>query len=166
MRKVLLAFSIAAISFFSANAQDTKTGFHFAGGLRLALPVGDLHKVSSFGIGGELQGENMFSENVSGLISAGYTSFAGKTVNGFKYGSSGIIPVLAGVRFYPSTSFFVGAKAGVSFSTESGGGSAFTYEPQIGLNGDKYQFSLGYNAWTKNSFTSASIGLSALYKFN
>jgi hypothetical protein len=171
MRKVLLAFSIAAISFGSANAQDAGTGFHFAGGLRVALPIGDFADVSGFGIGAELQGENMFSETFSGLASVGYTNYSGKDYEVPGYGtvegsSMGMIPIMAGVRFYPSTSFFVGAKAGVSIGTASGAGSNFTYEPQIGLNGEKFQVSLGYNAISGSGATLSSIGLSALYKFN
>lgn len=171
MRKLLLAFSIAAISFGSAKAQDASTGFHIAGGARLALPVGNFGDVAGFGFGAELQGEYNFSENVSGVVSAGYTNFTGKTVTypepigEIKTGSAGFIPVLAGVRFYPSSNVFVGAKAGISFGTATGAGSAFTYEPQVGYNAEKFQLALGYNAMSNNG-TAGSIGLSALFKFN
>lgn len=171
MKKILLAFSIAALTVGAANAQDGgNEGFHIAGGLRLALPIGDFKEVQGFGFGAELQGEYGFAEKVTGVISAGYTNFTGKdfTFGGqtVKGSSAGFIPVLAGVRFYPSTQFFLGAKAGLSFSTASGGGSAFTYEPQVGYNAEKFQVSLGYNAMSKNSVTLGSIGASFLYKFN
>lgn len=165
MRKVLLAFSIAALSVVGAKAQDANPGFNLAGGLKVALPVGDASNAYSFGFGAELQGEYMFAESVSGLISAGYTHFLGKDLGGgYKVDGTGFIPVLAGVRFYPSSNVFVGGKVGVSFGTASGAGSAFTYEPQIGLNGEKYQVALGYNAMSNNG-TFGSIGLTGLIKF-
>jgi hypothetical protein len=77
-----------------------------------------------------------------------------------------MIPVLAGVRFYPSTQFFIGAKAGVSIGTASGAGSNFTYEPQVGFNAEKFQVSVGYNAISGSGATLGSIGASFLYKFN
>jgi hypothetical protein len=150
--------------FVSAKAQDN-TGFHFAGGARVALPIGAFSNTHSFGIGAELQGEYGFSENLTGVISAGYTSYMGKTVGGFKFASLGAIPVLAGVRFYPSTQFFVGAKAGVSF-VNNGGGTNFTYEPQVGFNAEKFQVSVGYNGISAGGGTLGSIGASFLYKFN
>lgn len=169
MRKVLLAFSIAAISFVSAKAQDNG-GFHAAGGLKVALPIGDFSNGYSLGIGAELQGEYMFAENISGVATAGYTHFLGKTVSeagvDYKMDAAGFIPVLAGVRFYPSSQFFVGAKAGLSFGTQTGAGSSFTYEPQVGYNGEKFQVAAGYTAMSKNSVTLGSVGVSFLYKFN
>ncbi len=170
MKKILLALSIVAISFGSAQAQDGASGFHFAGGVRLAMPIGDFKEFQGIGLGVELQGENHFSERVSGLISAGYTTFSGKdvTIGGtnFEGSSFGIIPLLVGVRVYPSQQFFVGAKAGVAIGTASGAGSNFNYEPQIGFNGEKIQISLGYNAISGDGATLGSIGASFLYKFN
>lgn len=160
-----MAFSIAALSFGAANAQDN-SGFHIAGGARLALPIGTFGDIQGIGFGAELQGEYGFAEKVTGVISAGYTTFTSKTIGGFSTGSFGIIPVLAGVRFYPSTQFFLGAKAGVSIGTQTGAGSNFTYEPQVGYNAEKFQVSLGYNAISGNGATLGSIGASFLYKFN
>ena len=170
MKKVFLAFAIAVISLGSANAQDNG-GLHFGGGLRVALPIGDFSESHSFGIGAELQGEYMFSEMFAGTFTTGYTSFMGKdydymgmTVKGK---SMGYIPILAGVRVYPSTNFFIGAKVGYGILT--GGGSsegALNYEPQIGFNGEKFQLAVGYNGLSKDGSTTSHLGLSAIYKFN
>src|SRR5688572_21776200 len=79
MKKVLFVFAIAMLSFGAVNAQEAAAGgFHFGGGLRLAIPMGDFKESHSFGIGVELQGEYMFSDMVSGTITTGYTSFMGK----------------------------------------------------------------------------------------
>ena len=167
MKKILFVFAIVAGS-FAANAQETSSasGFKFGGGLRFGLPIGDFGDAYGFALGAELQGEYMFSPNVSGTITTGYTRFMGKTISGFEIPSTGVIPVLAGIRVYPSSTFFIGARAGLSFSTEEDGGSDFTYEPQVGYNAQKFQFALGYNAISGDGSTAGHIGLTAIYKFN
>ena len=167
MKRIVFAIAIVAAS-FAANAQDGKTSF--GGGLRLGLPVGDFGDAYGFGIGAELQGEHHFSSNVSGTLTTGYMHFSGKDYEipgiGKVEGSSfGYVPVLAGIRVYPSTSFFIGGKAGLSFYTSAGGGSAFTYEPQVGYNAQKFQLALGYQAQSDEG-TTGHLGLTAIFKFN
>ncbi len=172
MKKVFLAFAIAVISLGSASAQETSGGFHFGGGLRLGLPMGDFKEFQGIGIGLELQGEYLFSPMISGTITTGYTSFMGKDVDlgggtSIKTKSMGYIPILAGLRVYPSPNFFIGAKAGYGMFTGSGeSDGGFNYEPQIGYNGTKIQIALGYNGWSKDGSTLNHLGLSGIYKFN
>ena len=78
----------------------------------------------------------------------------------------GYIPILAGVRVYPSTNFFIGAKVGYGILTGDGSTGAFNYEPQIGYNGTKIQVAVGYNGLSKDGGTLSHLGLSAIYKFN
>lgn len=160
MKKVFLASAILFAGIISVNAQSE--GFKFGAGLKAVAPIGDFGKVSSFGIGVEGQGEYMFSSAVSGVGSIGYTHYFEKDDSG---ADGGIVPILAGIRFYPATEFFVGAKAGVAISTSKGGGSAFNYLPHIGYNSETFQISLGYDAWTKNSFTSGAIAATGIIKF-
>ena len=172
MKKVLFVFAIAMLSFGAVNAQESSAGgLHFGGGLRVALPIGDFSNGTSFGLGLELQGEYLFSDKFSGTFTTGYTSFFAKEIDGEKGDNTGYIPVLAGVRVYPSPQFFIGAKAGLGIIT--GGGestSGFNYEPQIGYNGEKFQLALGYNAMTQKvmgiSYTTGAIALTGIYKFN
>ena len=170
MKKIILAVAIVATS-FAASAQSksttpSTTPVKFGGGVRVGLPVGDFGDAYSFALGAELQGEYMFSPQASATLTTGYTNFFGKTVGGYKVPSHGSIPILAGLRYYPSTEFFVGAKAGISFSTETGGGSDFTYEPQVGYNAEKFQVALGYQAISGDGSTAGHIGLTGIFKFN
>lgn len=180
MKKIFLALSIVAVS-FAANAQSNE-GFHVAGGLHVALPLGDFGKASSFGVGAQVQGEYVFAENISGTFTTGYTSFMGKSVDeptGYdintgqytyskvKLPATGYIPFLAGIRFYAAPSFFIGGKLG--YGLLSGGGEsdgAFNYQPEIGYNAEKFQVAAGYNGLSKNGASLSHIGLSVLYKFN
>jgi hypothetical protein len=170
MKKVLLVAVITVAGFLGAQAQPPE-GFQFGAGLRVGLPIADFADYSSFGIGGELQGEFGFSEMISGVVNTGYTSFFGKTVDipgvgSYEAEATGYIPILVGVRVYPSTSFFIGAQAGYGLLT--GGGEsdgAFNYQPQIGYNGAKFQVALNYNGLSKDGTTFSHIGLTGIFKF-
>lgn len=128
----------------------------------MGIVVGDYDPFYGLVLGAELQGEYVFSPQASATITTGYTNLSGKN----NIGSTGLIPVLAGARFYPSSQFFVGGRLGISFSTESGGGSNFTYEPQVGYNGQKFQLALGYQAAPDNGVSLSHIGVTGIIKFN
>ena len=161
MKKILFVFAIVAGS-FAANAQGTASKTQFGGGVRAGITIGDFDDFYGAVIGAELQAEHFFSSNVSGTLHTGYFNFSGKDgVDGF-----GMIPVLAGIRYYPSTTFFIGGRLGLGILTEGGEKTAFNYEPQIGFNGKKVQVALGYNARPQDGFTLSHIGLSAIIKFN
>ena len=166
MRKIS-PFVLLTTLIISAKAQDDKTsasaaGFHFLGGVNLALPVGDLSDGSSFGLGAEIMPEYNISSEASFLATTGYTHFFGKD------GGDGVgfIPVLVGARFYPTPSFFIGGKAGLGIFTGNGTSeSAFDYQPQIGYNANKVQVALGYNGWSKDGITFSNLSLTLMYKF-
>lgn len=170
MKKLLFVLAFTTILASVTRAQSANT-FTFGGGLHLALPLGDFGTAYSFGIGGELQGEFGLADNISGVVTTGYTSFLGKSIDdgqggSYKVPAVGLIPILAGARFYPDKMFFIGFQAGYGILT--GGGSstgAFDYRPSAGVNLDQIQFILSYNGLSKSGETSSSLGVSAIYKF-
>ncbi|MGZ8517137.1 MAG: hypothetical protein ACXWWD_07300 [Chitinophagaceae bacterium] len=170
MKKLFLVATFVVAGFVGAYAQPTE-GFSFGAGIRLGLPIGDFADFSSFGVGGELQGEYGFSDMVSGILTTGYTSFFGKDYDipgggTIKGESTGYIPILAGIRVYPSTNFFIGAQAGYGILTGGGDSEgAFNYQPQIGYNGEKFQLALNYNGLSKDGSTLSHIGLTGIFKF-
>jgi len=169
MKKISLALAFMAISYFGANAQ-APDGFQAGGGIRLSLPVGDFSDISSFGIGGELQGELGFSEKFSGIFTTGYSSFLGKKVDilgqSVKLDATGYIPILAGVRVYPSANFFIGGQIGYGFLTGGGDSEgAFNYQPQVGYNASNFQIALNYNGLSKDGSTISHIALTGIFKF-
>jgi len=169
MKKLIIACSLIFVSTSFVHAQAPE-GFQFGGGLRLSVPIGDFSQSHSFGIGGELQGEYGFSEQVTGIFTSGYSNFFGKKENfgGFsvEYSSVGYIPILAGIRYYTGSSVFIGAQAGYGVLTGNGTSSgAFNYQPQVGYNAEKIQIAISYNGMSKEGSTISHIGLTALYKF-
>lgn len=168
MKKAFLILAFAAGTAVSVNAQ-APDGFQFGAGLRFGLPIGDFSEISTFGIGGELQGEFGFNSKVSGVVTTGYSSFLGKKIDVLgtpvKLDATGYIPVLAGVRYYPSNNIFIGAQAGLGILTGDGSSTAFNWQPQVGVNTEHFQVALNYNGLSQDGSTLSHIGLTAIFKF-
>jgi len=169
MKKVLLGLFALTATLTSVKAQkDEAAALTFGAGVHVALPIGDFSNVSSFGFGAEGQAEYKFQPNISAIGTTGYSYFIGKDLGGTKI-STGIIPVLVGARYYPSTTVFVGAQVGVGFMHASADGysanaTGFYYKPQVGYDGGKFQLALSYNGISKDGTTSW-LGLSGIVKF-
>lgn len=169
MKKTILILSLLTGIFTTAIAQ-APDGFQFGAGIRAALPFGDFSDTHSFGIGAEVQGEYGFSEKFSGIITSGYTHFFGKEVTvlntTIEYDGVGLIPIIAGARYYPSKNFFIGAQAGVGILTGNDNSEAyFNWQPQVGLNTGNFQVALNYNGLTSDGSTLGHIGLTGIFKF-
>ncbi|MCX8020241.1 MAG: porin family protein [Chitinophagaceae bacterium] len=167
--KRLIALLITSFILYGNLAAQAPDGFQFGVGIRLGLPIGDFADVNSFGVGGELQGEYGFSKNFSAVVNAGYTNFFGKEINvgsiTVKTDNLGFIPVLAGVRYYPSEKIFLGAQAGVGIFTSSGNSEAgFSWQPGIGYNAQKFQTALFLNGTNYANENFMHVGLKAILK--
>jgi hypothetical protein len=144
----------------SANAQGD---FKFGVGPQIGLPIGDASDISSFTIGGEVQGEVKFNESASFIATTGYTHFIGKDFGGIKL-NYGVVPILVGARYYPSENFFLGGQVGYGFFTGDASSGGFAYKPQVGYDAGTVQIALSYNGVSKNGTTSW-LGLSGVFTF-
>lgn len=160
MKKVFLVAAFTVAAFVGVNAQKE---FKLGAGINVNLPLGNAGDISSFAIGGEFQGEYNFQEQVKGLATVGYTHFLGKEFSGYKV-NYGIIPILVGARYYPSTQFFFGGQIGYGKFTGDYEGGGFAYKPHVGYDAGKYQLSLSYNGVSDNG-TVSWLGLSGIVKF-
>lgn len=173
--KKILSISFLLASFFGASAQMAQGDFSFGVGLDVGLPLSDFHQTHSFGIGGQVQAEYNFLDNLTGVVSTGYTSFFGKTYSfpdglggtiSTKVPAVGLIPIVVGPRFYPTEQFFIGAQIGLGILSGSGSStSAFDYYPQIGYNADNFQVIFGYNGLSKDGSTLSNLSLTGVFKF-
>lgn len=162
MKKVLLAtllfVGVASTSF----AQD---GGKFSVGVEAGLPVGDISKAYNFVIGGSLKYDLPIADATAFTITAGYSSFQGKTILGTKIPAAGFVPVKAGIKYFLAESFYGEAQVGAAFSTQSGGGTAFAYSPGIGYKfSDVVDLGVRYEAWSKNG-TVGQIGARLGFSF-
>ncbi len=162
MKKVLLATMLFVGIAVSGFAQ--KGGSNFSVGVEAGLPVGDVSNAYNFVIGGSLKYEAPIATGTNFTLTAGYSSFQGKTVAGFKFPAIGFIPVKAGIKYFLADAFYGEAQLGAAFSTQSGGGTAFAYSPGIGYKfSDVIDLGVRYEAWSKNGTTSqigARLGFS------
>ena len=148
MRKlsILILMSTAVLATQAqrkSSEKEASSGTTFSVGVEAGIPTGLIHLASSLVIGGSLQAEKHIGSDFAISLNAGYRSYQLKkftesdgnggtiTTGG---GSSNIIPVLAGVRYYFKPNFYGHAQLGAGFATESGGGTHFAYSPGIGYN--------------------------------
>lgn len=163
MKKVLLATMLFVGIAVSGFAQ--KGGSNFSVGVEAGLPVGSTTNAYNFVIGGSLKYEAPIATATNFTLSAGYSSFQGKTVAGVKFPSAGFIPVKAGIKYFFADSFYGEAQVGAAFATKSGGGTLFAYSPGIGYKfSDVIDLGVRYESWS-NSGTASQIGARLGFSF-
>ncbi len=137
MKKVffILAFSIATLAVSAQKTYPNIGGFKISGGLNLAIPASNFDPYS-IGAGVDLLGQYGLSKSVGLTIDAGYTSlFPKKSFKDIGVEDLTIIPLRAGLRFYPSSSFYLGGKAGLGILKAKNSNS---------VNTTAYSFGAGY----------------------
>ena len=182
-----VTLAILTIITVSTRAQEVpptgtpvKSGFRLSLGPEAALPIGDFSDRYNWAIGGSIQGElPIVKDQLFITLNAGYYSFIKNDDYTGTYKSNlQLIPVKAGLKFFPVKNFYVQGEAGVSFLTNKDDVGAtksttFAYAPQIG-----YQFNLGNSSaldlgvrfqgnskFTDNGSSNNFLGLRVAYSF-
>jgi len=158
-----LALAFAAFA-FSAKAQTTTTtstttttptGVRYSIGVDGGLPIGNFKNGYNWSIGGSLQADiPVVSNQLFVTVNAGYNNFFGKKDIAITSPADGtgvtasapniqLLPVKAGLKFFPVSNFYIQGDAGVAFALNKSNvgfdkSAAFVWAPQIG-----YQFQLG-----------------------
>ncbi len=152
----VLTLALSSIFTLSTQAQTTTTtapassatrsGIILSVGPDGGVPVGSLHNAYNWNLGGSLQADfPIYKNQLYVTVNAGFDNFFAKTddLTGLKGSDLQLIPVKAGLKFYPVGNFYIQGEAGASFVTDkdkvgADKSTAFVYAPQIG-----YQFPLG-----------------------
>jgi hypothetical protein len=170
MRKTLLLAALlvgVALTSFAQTSKSSDQG-KFSIGFEAGLPIGDASDFYSAVLGGSFKYEYPVATSTFLTGSVGYNAFLVKSEfkdEGEK-SSFGFIPVKVGLKYYIQNGFFAEGQIGVTFSTESGGGSAFAYAPGIGYSFDGgFEAGVRYEGWPKDGFTTSQIGLRLAYRF-
>ncbi|TSJ42682.1 hypothetical protein FO440_00375 [Mucilaginibacter corticis] len=170
MKKFLLAVAlIAGVSVSSFAQKKSDDGGKFSIGVEAGLPVGDASDAYNFVIGGSLKYAQPIADATAFTISAGYSSFMGKSVSfggvSVKVPNAGFVPVKAGIKYNFAESFYGEAQLGAAFGTQSGGGTAFVYAPGIGYDfGGGVDLGVRYEGWSHNG-TVSQIAARLAYSF-
>jgi hypothetical protein len=173
MKKLFFIAALTAAS-FTTFAQDDKASdkpLSFSVGVEASLPFGDYGDVYSFGIGGSVQGDYKLSSDLAVTLNAGYISYAGKSVTypiigTIKADALGLVPVLAGIKYWFSPNIYGSGQLGLTFATGKGNsGSNFTYVPGVGFKVSQFDFLLKYTGMSTEGSSFSAIGLRAAYNF-
>lgn len=104
-------------------------------GPEFGLPVGNLGDLYDWSFGGSLQVDLPVSDALYVTGNAGFNNFFGKKISGVDVGDLQLLPVKAGLKYFPAKNFYVQGEAGASFLLNNGAGktASFVYAPQVGI---------------------------------
>ena len=150
-----LALAFAGLA-FGASAQTTpanqtkstgSNGVVLSVGVDAGIPTGNLSNGYNWNIGGSVQADiPVIPQQLFVTVNAGYNSIQGKD-NAYNTGLTAtniqLLPVKAGLKYFPVSHFYVQGEAGAAFLLNKAdvgfdNSAAFIYAPQVG-----YQFPLG-----------------------
>ncbi len=170
MKKHLLFFVMAlTITTVTFGQKYGKTKFSLGAELGYATsnPLKSAtinNKGFGLGLGASAQIEHFFQESLSGVVSAGLISYAGRSSGSTENNKAYLaIPILVGGNFYVGDRFHLGAQVGAGLNRQSGASiTTFAYSPQIGYkfsrNEKPLDLTFKYDGYVGNSDFSA-IGL-------
>jgi hypothetical protein len=133
---------LARAAFKSANISGRAQSVHsikYWGGS--GFSAGSFKNTNKWNIGGSLQADIPVSTNLYITANAGYLNFSGRN-NYFPNGNDApdvnLLPVKAGLKYFPVKRFYEKADAGSAFVLNKhkvgyGKSAAFIYSPQIGV---------------------------------
>jgi hypothetical protein len=165
MKKLIFVFAIVGLSTLGAKAQVLKgsKAVNLSIGANIGIPTSS-PSIYSLAWGVDLLAGFPVAATTQITANAGYENFTVKSKYGG--GNSGFIPLLGGVKFNFGEKAYGHAQLGYGISTESGGGGAFAYAPSIGYYfSPKFDGSIKYLAFSKNSVTIGTIGVRLAYDF-
>jgi Lipid A 3-O-deacylase (PagL) len=140
MKQLFTISAVIAMMIFSSsvNAQSKKTnakGLRWSIGADAGVPVGKFNTPAQWNLGGSIQADFNVAKRVLFITAnTGYNNFF--TVSGIK-GDVQMIPVKAGLKYFPAKNFYIQGEAGVSFLTskdknQADKSASFVYAPQLG----------------------------------
>ena len=169
MKKILLLLVVLCAVAFNTFAQMSKSDNvgKFSIGIDPGLPVGSASDAYTFGLGIDLKYDIPVATSTFFNVSAGYTALFTKSALkdlGAK-STYGFVPVKVGIKYYVDDAFFVEGQIGATFSTESGGGTAFAYAPGVGYKfSDAVEGGIRYEGWSHDGSLS-QIALRIAFSF-
>lgn len=156
MKKLTLAIALIAFSTWGVHAQDAMKSTTISIGVNAGIPTTTGY---SFAYGADLQADFAVAPTTKITASAGYKGYSFKSS-----GSTYFIPLLAGVKFNLGEKAYGHGQLGYGFA--EGGSGAFAYAPSIGYYfSPKFDGSVKYLAFSKNSTTWGDIGVRLAYNF-
>ncbi|CAM3942928.1 Outer membrane protein beta-barrel domain-containing protein [Pedobacter westerhofensis] len=184
IKRSVLALSFLAFFAISANAQESEpktvtygSGIRLSVGADAGLPVGNFSNAYKWSIGGSVQADfPIIQDQFYYTVNAGFNNvFADNSNTG---PDLQLIPVKAGLKYFPVKNFYVQGEAGATFVTnKSDAGfsksTTFAYAPQIGYLfnvGNRNSLDVGFKYENTSKFydggsSNGLLGLRVAYSF-
>ncbi|HTK21801.1 MAG TPA: hypothetical protein VL442_19930 [Mucilaginibacter sp.] len=170
---LVLAFAGFALGAKAQTTTSTTTktstgpnGIVLSIGADAGIPTGKLNDAYNWNIGGSVQADiPVLPHQLFVTVNAGYNSIQGKKdllgVQGADAPNIQLLPVKAGLKYFPVSHFYLQGEAGAAFLLNKSDlnydkSAAFVYAPQLG-----YQFPLG-----GKSYLDAGVRYEASTKFS
>ena len=181
-----LSFAAKAQTTPATTSTTTSSGIRYSIGVEAGIPVGNFKDSHKWNLGGSVQADIPVASQLFVTVNAGYNNVfskkdqivGGATVD---YANVQLLPVKAGLKFFPIPNFYVQGEAGAAFLLNKSDyyndkSVAFAYAPQIGVqfpvsaNGNFIDAGIRYEATTKyaSSFDNSKVqflGLRVAYGF-
>ncbi len=183
MLLVLLATAINVNAQNSTSSGSTYKGIIYSVGAETSLSVGNFKDLYKTSVGGSLQADIPVAENFYATVNAGFNDFIGKNNiygSGISATNLQVLPVMAGLKYFPVPVFYVQADAGAAFVLNKSAvgyskNAAFLYTPQVGIQlpvggksyidaGVRYERTSQFNSALQNSKLNF-FGLRVAYAF-
>jgi hypothetical protein len=168
----------------SSDSKDVKPAIILSVGPDAGLPLGSFKDNYNWSIGGSIQGDFAIVKRALYVtVNAGYDNFFSKDnlqVDGVPVNEKDLqlIPVKAGLKYYPVKNLYIQGQAGVAILTNKSdvgadNSTVFAYSPQIGYLiplGGKNFLDAGvkfesYAAFTSGGSSNNFLGLHVAYAF-
>ena len=138
-----ITLSLLSLLSLHSNGQSTTKTETYGSGIRLSIgadagvPVGSLNNGYNWSLGGSIQADfPIVRDQLYATINSGYNNFF--ATNSSNLNDIGLIPVKAGLKYFPVKWCYIQGEAGASFLTnqnEIGAtkSASFVYAPQVGV---------------------------------
>lgn len=148
----VLTLSLSIFFTVTSKAQDTpaespkKSGIILSIGPDAGIPIGSFKDSYDWNLGGSIQADfPVVEDKLYVTVNAGYTNFFAKDDLAAITEDLQLIPLKAGLKYFPVDNFYLQGEAGTSLIANkedvlADKSATFVYAPQIG-----YQFQLGGN---------------------
>jgi hypothetical protein len=149
----------------TSKTSNGPNGIVLSVGVDAGIPTGKLNDSYNWNIGGSVQADiPVIPHQLFVTVNAGYNSFQSKNniggVQGLDAANIQLLPVKAGLKYFPVSHFYIQGDAGAAFALNKSDvgfdkSAAFVYDPQVGV-----QFPLG-----GKSYIDAGVRYEATTKF-
>jgi len=167
----------------TSTSTTTSTGVRYSIGVDAGIPTGNFNNAYKWNLGGSVQADIPIASQLFVTVNAGYNNvFGEKNVGSTNIDVPNIqlLPVKAGLKFFPVSNFYVQGEAGAAFLLNKSDffndkSTAFVYAPQIGVQfpvsagsfidaGVRYEGTTKYSSAFNNSKVNF-VGVRVAYGF-